>query len=88
MLERANDNFSRRRSKLERSRRKGFDQHYGKQTAGGQRNMGGAGKGDARRPVDQELYDIGWELSFNKDLSDEQRDELQRKWDALKRERA
>lgn len=88
MQERQADAFSNRRKLLERDRRPEFDQYYGTQQAGGAMKKGrysgtGAGKGDARRPENKELYDIGHQLT-RKDLTDERRLELERRWYELR----
>jgi len=83
------DSYSRRRKLMDRDQKRAFDTYYGKQDAAG--TMGGkgrshaAGKGDARRPQNTLLFDIGWEISFNHDLSDEERAELEAMWHRVKR---
>jgi len=81
------DSYSRRRNMMDREQKGEFDAHYGKQTASGSmsRNKGGAGKGDARRGGNTLLYDIGYELSFNKELTDDERAELTAMWERVKR---
>lgn len=87
------DSYSRRRKLMGREQRREFDSYYGKQKAGGgmgvDRRRHAAGKGDARRPgpTDERgklMMDIGWELSFNHDLTESERDELRAMWDRLK----
>lgn len=89
LKQRCADAQARRRNLLKGEDRKAFDTHYGRQGADGSmhRNQGGAGKGDRRRSVDPLLYDIGYELSFNKELTDEQRADLEREWQHLKAQR-
>lgn len=87
--QRVADAQSRRRRLMDSEGKRAFDAYYGKQAADGSmgRNKGGAGKGDRRRPCDTLLYDIGYELSFNKDLTDDEREELTQLWERVKRER-
>jgi hypothetical protein len=68
--------------------KRAFDAYYGRQNQDGGfgRNANGAGKGDRRRPTNTLLYDIGYELSFNKDLTDDERAELTELWATVKRE--
>jgi len=88
MQQRQADAFSNRRKQLERHRRPEFDDYYGTQRHGGEMMKGrdrshGAGKGDGRRPENKELYDIGHALA-QKDLTDDERLELERQWYALR----
>ena len=79
--ERVADAQSRRRNLLTGDDRKEFDGYYGAQAADGSsgRNDRGAGKGDRRRPTNTLAYDIGYALT-NKDLTDDERNELTSLW--------
>lgn len=78
--ERSKDTMSRRRSRLTGVDRKAFDQYYGKPT--GTRARGGAGKGDAQRPTDRTLYDLGWLISHGE--TPEIRAEAEAEWQRLR----
>lgn len=80
------DSYSRRRSSMDKEQRSDFDQHYGRQTASGSmsRNGGGAGKGDARRQGNTLLYDLGYAISFDKTLTDDEREQLTVMWTRVK----
>lgn len=60
--ERERDMMSRRRSRLSGEDRRAFDAHYGKPKA--TRSKTGAGKGDAPRPVDPDLYELGYLAAY------------------------
>lgn len=80
------DSYSRRRKLMDREQKREFDAYYGRQTASGSmsRNMGGAGKGDARRPTNSLLYDLGHAISFDKTLTDDERQQLVEMWTRVK----
>jgi hypothetical protein len=80
------DSYSKRRRSMDREQRGDFDAHYGKQTASGSmsRNNGGAGKGDSRRQGNSLLYDLGYTISFDKTLTDDERRQLTEMWTRIK----
>jgi len=81
MQEREKDMLSRRRSRLiDKEQRKEFDTYYGKPTA--DRGKSQAGKGDARRPADMDLYDAGYLMTYGE--TKEIRDAAKRRWYALR----
>jgi len=86
MNERAADNHTRRRSKLEPRRRRQLNAHMGQLTSlSYARNARGAGKGDRpRTDTNSRLYELGYELSFNQELTNEQREQLTQEWERLK----
>ena len=85
--EREADSYSKRRKLMDSEQKADFDSYYGRQTASGSmsRNLTGAGKGDRRRAGNSLLYDLGYALSFNKDLTDDERAELQAMWERVRR---
>lgn len=88
------DQFSTRRARLDKERKREFDEHYGKQQGDGvmrkgrRRGAGGAGKGDARRPASSPASmrraEISYELAFDKTLTPKQRKELEQEWESLR----
>ena len=81
--ERSRDTMSRRRSLLTGEDRKAFDQYYGKPRSTRARSQ--AGKGDAQRPTDRTLYDLGWLISHGE--TPEIRAEAEAEWQRLRNER-
>lgn len=75
LRQRVADANSRRRRLLEPSRRAGFDKHYGIAT-----RKHDAGKGDTDRTDNTLAFDLGYELSYNKELTDDERRELTGMW--------
>ena len=81
--ERADDTLSRRRRLIDSECRPAFDAYHGKQGSN-RRNMDGAGKGDGNRTTNKTAYDLGIEM-MRKDLTDEERSQLEREWYAARR---
>lgn len=84
LAEREADTLSTRRRKIGKSRRREFDEYHGKPK--GTRRQHAAGKGDATRDFDKELYDAGYEASFG--ATPEIRAAAAERWEQLRRERS
>lgn len=62
--ERAADSMASRRARWDKDQKAGATAEYGADVASGAIGATGAGKGDSRRPTDQELYDAGYQAAF------------------------